>query len=340
MRTTSTIKLLLLAIIGLLSACSDKGFLDKPSPTGQAFELGIVLNNCTKENESIKYLSEILTQNMEGLPQDEPLFDVSTIPSEAFSASFKLLRNLVIINVNAENKAETIKYRSNVWAKDQAVITIDVPNIESLYHFLTLHETKIPSYFILAERQRYQEYCQKTKIKSISDSLLNKFNVDIALPKGFSIFESREEFIWIGKEVNLIQQGLLVYSFKLHNEQSLTLEKLLEKRDSILQIHVPGNHKGSFMTTEYEYLPVSKITEINGEQTMSVVGLWRVSGDLMGGPFHLYAIPDVKNQRVIVMDAFVYYAEKPKKRNYIRQLDAIMNTISINKQSHEHSTTK
>lgn len=56
---------------------------------------------------------------MEGLPQDEPLFDVSTIPSEAFSASFKLLRNLVIINVNAENKAETIKYRSNVWAKDQ-----------------------------------------------------------------------------------------------------------------------------------------------------------------------------------------------------------------------------
>jgi hypothetical protein len=48
----------------------------------------------------------------------------------------------------------------------------------------------------------------------------------------------------------------------------------------------------------------------------------------MGGPFISFIIDDVKNDRVIHIDGFVY-APQFKKRDYIRQLEAILHSIKM-----------
>ena len=57
-------------------------------------------------------------------------------------------------------------------------------------------------------------------------------------------------------------------------------------------------------------------------------GLWRVEGDMMGGPFVSLARLDEQNNRVIVAEGFVY-APETEKRNYIRRIEAALYTLRL-----------
>jgi hypothetical protein len=53
-----------------------------------------------------------------------------------------------------------------------------------------------------------------------------------------------------------------------------------------------------------------------------------MENDFMGGPFLHYTLVDEKNNRVIELDAFVF-APKFDKREYLRELEAIVKTVRI-----------
>ena len=55
-------------------------------------------------------------------------------------------------------------------------------------------------------------------------------------------------------------------------------------------------------------------------------GLWRVEGDMMGGPFVSHAQLDPSGQRVLVVEGFVY-APESNKANLIRRLEAALYTL-------------
>ena len=57
-------------------------------------------------------------------------------------------------------------------------------------------------------------------------------------------------------------------------------------------------------------------------------GLWRVQGDMMGGPFVSHTRLDEQNNRVIVVEGFVY-APETEKRNFIRRIEAALYTLRL-----------
>ena len=57
-------------------------------------------------------------------------------------------------------------------------------------------------------------------------------------------------------------------------------------------------------------------------------GLWKVVGDMMGGPFVSHIRLDEQNQRIVVVEGFVY-APETNKRNYIRRLEASLFTLRL-----------
>ena len=57
-------------------------------------------------------------------------------------------------------------------------------------------------------------------------------------------------------------------------------------------------------------------------------GLWKMVGDMMGGPFVSHARLDEKNQRVVVAEGFVY-APETDKRNFIRRIEAALYTLRL-----------
>ena len=57
-------------------------------------------------------------------------------------------------------------------------------------------------------------------------------------------------------------------------------------------------------------------------------GLWRVVGDMMGGPFVSHIRLDEENNRVVVAEGFVY-APETNKGNFIRRIEAALFTLKL-----------
>ena len=57
-------------------------------------------------------------------------------------------------------------------------------------------------------------------------------------------------------------------------------------------------------------------------------GLWRMQGDMMGGPFVCHTRLDEKNHRVVVAEGFVY-APETDKRNFMRRIEAALFTLRL-----------
>ena len=61
-----------------------------------------------------------------------------------------------------------------------------------------------------------------------------------------------------------------------------------------------------------------------GKKLITFRGLWEVQGDAMGGPFVSHVIEH--NGNTLIVEAFVFAPSK-KKRNYLRQLEAVLYTL-------------
>jgi hypothetical protein len=74
------------------------------------------------------------------------------------------------------------------------------------------------------------------------------------------------------------------------------------------------------------------ITRKDGNYAAETRGLWRVENDFMGGPFVNLAILDLLQNRVVVLDGYVYAPGKDK-RNFLRQVEAMMYSARFTNQA-------
>jgi hypothetical protein len=77
------------------------------------------------------------------------------------------------------------------------------------------------------------------------------------------------------------------------------------------------------MSTESELPVVFNVFKKDGNYASEMRGLWTVENNFMGGPFINLAMLDILNNRVVVLDGFVYAPGKDK-RNYLRQVEAMI----------------
>lgn len=313
----------------LFSGCKEKGQVYKPNVTGSMGELLLVMDDKWKTSESGERLIGMLTQPMLGLPQNENLFRLSVVPHRAFTSHMKVFRNLIIATISPNVKEEGIKLYTDNWAKEQALMRIEAKTPERFLEIVDQEEVRILGYFIRAERERSQSYYAKYISPELKDLVKAAWEVDMIIPNSFKKNKSSETFTWMSNETQLTSQALLLYSFDYIGEGTFSKEYLLNKRDSILRLNIPGPVDGSFMATEHD-LPITyKTLKVNGHDAVELRGLWKVVGYPMGGPFVLFAHHDVENNRVVVTDGYVYSPEKPNKRNLVWQVESILYSLKF-----------
>ena len=82
------------------------------------------------------------------------------------------------------------------------------------------------------------------------------------------------------------------------------------------------------MTTMREYPAAIKEIKFNDHYAVEVRGLWNVYEDFMGGPYIIYTVLDEQGNRIVTVDGYVY-APKFNKRNYLRQVEAILCSLKF-----------
>ena len=307
----------------LLFSCKDKGSVHKPNISGSTGEMLIVMNDSVSSSEGGEQLESIMRQSVMGLPQAETLFDVSIIPHRAFSERLKSFRNLVIVKVSPKQKTG-IKYYKDQWGKQQAMAQVFARDTWQLDSLIEAEEVRLTGFFVKAERDRSQKYYRKYINKNLTEKFQEKWNAFMIVPVNYKENTPGKDFMWMSHETPLVSQGLLVYSFEYTGHESISEAYLLNKRDSVLKINVPGPSDGSYMETENRIPVTYKRFEHKDHQIVEMRGLWRVEGDIMGGPFVSFAHIDPENNRIVVTEGYVYAPEKPEKRNLVWQLESVL----------------
>ncbi len=323
--------LFILLISYIFSGCKTTPDSNKPTPSGAAGVMIIVMNDKVKKTESGKKLWDMMVQPMIGLPQEEPMFDVSVIPHRSLSDFMKTYRNIITVEVGENVHKEGIKFYRGTWAKQQALVRIEAKSIESFDKMVTENELKLVGFFTKAERERLIKYFSSSFNQKLNDKLKADWKFSMAVPRDFDLRKEDKDFIWMSHETAISSLGLLIYQFDYVGEGSFSKEYLLNKRDETLMNQVPGEYEGTYMTTEHGFpINYQVINTPNDSNVVVMRGLWKVQGDMMGGPFISMAHLDKENNKVIVTEGYSYNPEKPKKRNMVRQLDAILQTYNRN----------
>ena len=303
----------ILFYVAILLASCGKSTGTLPASSNKPYEMLIV-----GDKEGI--LCQQFEKPMNGLPQSEPLFDISQTDSANFSGIERLARNIIVLKIDNRYKNIDIKAEQNVYAQHQVILFITARSKNQLARFLGSTGQRLVNYFTKIELRREQHLLQLTHNTEAEKKIKQMFGAQMLVPADMLASKQGRNFLWLSNNANTSMASICLYT--------INTADFKEQRDSIMQRNIPGEWKGSFMqTTRIDEVVVSK----RGAKT--VRGLWEMNSDAMGGPFVAY-IPSPGSRSILVAEAFVF-APESKKRNIVRRLEAAIYTL---KQSTKHDT--
>ena len=113
--------------------------------------------------------------------------------------------------------------------------------------------------------------------------------------------------------------SIMMYSYPYEGPETFNKKYILHKRDSVLRINMPGSEPDMYMQTDTAFTDVKPIV-VHHKYAMEARGLWYMKHDGMGGPFVSHSRVDTENNRVVVVEGFVFAPEK-MKRGLMRRME-------------------
>jgi len=318
-----------------LTSCIDGSEAMLPPSNGKLSHLLVVMEKNKWKSAPGDSMRAVLRHFYSGLPQEEPIFDVSQIPKEALTDIFRRNKNIIITNISRNIEKSGVTITRNRWASPQVIVTINAKNNKDFVEIYSKNSAKITEIFLSAERDRLIKTYTKLSERSIKKRLTEKYGIDMSVPSGFKIYHDTLNFLWIRRESNKLSQAMIIWNYNYKDTSDLSLNGLVAMRDSMTMKFIPGSTPGSFMTTEkrvpfdfYEHT-------FNKRYVAEVRGIWRVDGGgFMGGPYMSFSAVDEKKGIITTIDAFVY-AGKQDKRDFIKEMEAILYSIKFPKPEKE-----
>jgi len=298
-----------------------------PNSTGKASELLITIDKSKWDSSVGDSVKEVFYRDEIALPQAEPIFDVVHIPNSAFSKLFQTHRNLIRVKISPQIEKNSILMKKNVWSKPQIVFQINAKTDSAFFEIFNRNKNKIVDSILIEENKRYVQSYRRFEDPEVKRKLKSK-GILMQIPKGYKMNVNKNKFIWISHETPMISQAIVIAFTEYTDTAQFQKNYLVHNMDSILKRNVPGTLKNSYMQIEHRTNIYYEKMLLNNVFTVKLRGLWQVEGDAMGGTFEMLALPDLDKNRIIYVYAYVY-SPKYNKRNYIRQLDAMISTIKI-----------
>ncbi len=299
-----------------------------PNITGGAGEVLIVVDKYIWDGPTGELLKDILKEEFPGLPQSEPLFDVTQITSGSFDNMFKFHRSIVLVTIGETVGEASVKYRKNVWASPQIMVQIEAGGIEELKELIESNANRIQNFLVQYDRQRLTESYAASKDLEIQKLMAQNHHIRLAIPRGYNVDLSTDSYSSVSIETPDYSQVIHVYEYPSSGEDDLQSDKLLAQRNMFTKKFVKGHDDVSYMKTSMMYPPIIYDLQRDGLPIVEIRGLWDLEGGFMGGPFVSHSVYDQKRQRIITVEGYVYYPNQ-KKRIKIRQLEAIIYSLEI-----------
>ena len=318
---------LALAALCLLGCGKNERLLT--SATGSIYECLIISPNAVKAP-----LCETMEADMYGLPQMEPTFTVTHVTNAQFDDFLKSTRNILLVDINPHKYTfvKVLKSR-DVWSTPQAMIRIQSPSEEQMLEYWAANGEKLREWFVQEELARQIRFYRANTNKD-ARAWLNKQGYDMLIPEDF-ITVQKGDVLWCCNNKGPMRKDIVVYSYPYTAQEQFSGDSIIAMRNQIMGQLVSAQVEGSYMGTEYKHFPpvtrqVAALRDtVGGFYAMETRGLWKIyNGEAMGGPFVSLTRLDQVNGRVVTAEAFLFAAGQ-KKRNALRQIEAILYTLQM-----------
>lgn len=318
----------LVLISFILFSCSNKPGAKMETITGKSGEVIVLIGKEIWKGPTGSLIRQTLAQPQSSLPQEEPMFNLIDVPPEAFINLFKTSRNILTVKISTTYTEPKVEFTNDTWAYPQAVVNIQASSTENFEEIFKANSDKIMSFFLRAEKDRLQSTYKAAYEKGVYNTLFEDYKIKLYVPNGFEIVKKDSSFVWIRYDTPLITQNILVYTYPYDSDSIFTSNYQVGKRNLITKEYVSGPTPGSYMSTDMEIPRDFNILKYNGNYASEMRGLWRVENDFMGGPFVSLSVLDASRRRVVTIEGDVY-APKNNKRNYLRQVEAIVYSLEF-----------
>ena len=309
-RTASILFLLITTL-----SCSDNQQKLLPASSGNINNISVVTNNELWEGTVGEVIRENFGRPIYGLPQIEPVFSLSHIPSKVFSGFATKSRTILKIDVSENEGVFNFK---NTYASPQRIIQITANSPDKIIEIINENLNSIYSTMYFNEIQEKQRRISKNLNKT--QAIKKNTGVSLKFPSAYRVAKADTNFVWIRRDIETGSVNLFIQRQKNQTEQSI-----IEKRDSISKIYIPGPVENTYMSTDLIYTPNTQQINVGGKQVFETRGLWEIEGQFMAGPFLNFQIK-LGDDDFIMLDGFVY-SPGSTKREYIFELEAIMRSL-------------
>ena len=319
----------MLAVV--LASCRNNGkSIITPVSSGRPYEVLVVADdNCWMSPDSALY--HVLDTDVPGLPQAERSFRISRVRPAHFDRVMRIFRNIIIADIQDIYTQTKFKYTRDAYASPQMIMTIQSPSADDALEYITKNSQVIIDFFTSAEMNRELQDLKEEKNhnKNFLDSVKKKFGCEILITKNIRSIKSGKDFLWASdiSNNNSSIQNYVIYSYPYTSVDNFSRENFMQKRDSVMKINIPGNRPDRYMATDTMFVDVYD-TEFRQRYMQVAKGLWQMENDMMGGPFVSHQVVDEKNNRVIVVETFLYAPNK-KKGDLIRKLEAALFSLKL-----------
>ena len=310
------ITIILFFLIITLS-CSDNQQKLLPASSGNINNVSVVSSDELWDGAVGDIIRENFGRPIYGLPQIEPVFSLSHIPSKVFSGFATKSRTILKVDISEKEGVFNFK---NTYASPQRIIQITANSVDKIIEIINENLNSIYSTMYLNEIQEKQRRISKNLNQT--QAIKNSTGLTLRFPSAYRVAKVDSNFVWIRRDIETGSVNLFVSRYNDKNNSSV-----LKIRDSISKHHIPGPVENTFMSTDLIYTPSSQQISIRGKQILETRGLWEIKGQFMAGPFLNYQFEsNTKQDEYIMLDGFVY-SPGSSKREYVFELEAIMRSL-------------
>ncbi len=345
--------LILLLILTIFISCGDvknqmkSEFL--PNAKGEPDEIILVIDSAQWADTLGlgMELKKTFLAPMLGLPQDEPLFNVSKVNPHKLNSVLKSATNMVFVTTldNKSSQSRAIqKYftsqalnqinrdtsifmslRKDEFARGQNVMFLYSATEAQLAKKINYNRSAIREFFEGSAKKIIQGKLFNSPRKELSKQLNEDHGVELTIPYGWERAKNLKNFVWYRKMDVETEQSLFIY-YEPYRSQSM-FNDIGSFRDKITQTFLRDSEKPSKYIKRQEIINVfTERVNFNGNFAVEARSLWKISDNSRGGPFVSYTIVDESNGMVYYIEGYV---DSPgtKKKNLVRELEAILATF-------------
>lgn len=216
------------------------------------------------------------------------------------------------------------------WYRDQWTLFLSAPDHEALARRIRTSERSLVGYLDEVERERWQrQVYRRGEQVHLADSLMARHGFRIRVQHDYRVGIDTTGFISMRRFLHDNDRWIwFAYKEKPDGFDHIDPNWVNAVRDSLNRKFIRGTREESYITTEYRPPRVIETihTHVSGYPALETRGTWRMTNDIMGGPFINYTIFDEHQNRVYLME-FAQFAPRYSKRRFMRQFEAMAHTF-------------